>query len=221
MKLFSALTLVLISLYGCQNNTITSKSTDSIGIENSSDTIQNSQKIPTVSNRDSTEANLVSKQILVLTSNAVQLVDEQTGSSREISFGVGLEQMIEMVSKVLDMKPSNVGINQECGAGPLQMASWENGLTLVFQQSKSQKNWKFAGWYMGLSSKTSKTLTTMAGIGIGSTRADMESAYVIEVNKTTLGHEFFTSSGLYGIFEGSGKDAKISSLWSGVSCNFR
>lgn len=221
MKLFPALTLVAICLYSCQTKTNTLKNNDSILIDNLEDTVQSSQKIASASSRDSTRADLLSKQFLVLISNGIQIVNEQNGSSREISFGIDLNQMIEIVSKVLEMKPRSLGINQECGAGPLQMASWNNGLTLVFQQKNSQINWQFAGWYMGDSPGSAIKLTTMAGIGIGSSRAEMESAYVVEVNKTTLGHEFSTSSGLYGIFDGSGKDANITSLWSGVSCNFR
>lgn len=221
LKSFPALILVFISLYGCQNNTRTVQNTDSVSKEISSDNISDTGKTDIKNIPDSTKTSPGGKYLLVLTSNAIQLVDRQTGSSKEITFGIPLTQMIEITGNVLEMEPSSVVINQECGAGPLQMASWSNGLTLVFKQTKNQKEWKFAGWYMGKSPGTSKTLTTMAGIGIGSTRAEMESAYVIEVSKTTLGHEFSTSSGLYGIFDGSGKDAKISSLWSGVSCNFR
>ena len=221
LKSFPALTLVFISLYGCQNNTRTVQNTDSVSKEISGDNILDTGKTDIKNIPDSTNSSPGGKVLLVLTSNAIQLVDRQTGSSKEINFGIPLTQMVEITGNVLEMEPSSIGINQECGAGPLQMASWSNGLTLVFKQTKNQKEWKFAGWYMGKSPGTSKTLTTMAGIGIGSTRAEMESAYVIEVSKTTLGHEFSTSSGLYGIFDGSGKDARISSLWSGLSCNFR
>ena len=61
----------------------------------------------------------------------------------------------------------------------------------------------------------------MAGIGIGSTLQQMQSAYVIKLTKTSLGNEFSTSSRLYGIFDGPGKDAKITDMWSGLACIFR
>ena len=163
---------------------------------------------------------------LALTSNALQLVNTTTGSTIEIPFGKPIDQMIEITNTALQLKPSFVGINNECGAGPLKMASWSNGLTLVFQQTasdtaKSKTDWKFAGWYMGIGSDPAQKVSTMAGIGIGSTRTEMESAYVIAVSKTSLGYEFSTSSGLYGIFDGNENKSKISSLWSGISCNFR
>jgi len=163
---------------------------------------------------------------LVLTTNALQLAHRNTGSTIEIPFGKPIDQMIEITNNALQSKPTSIGINNECGAGPLKMATWSNGLTLVFQRKKaemanSETDWKFAGWYMGISSVNAQKVSTMAGINIGSTRAEMESAYVIDVSKTTLGYEFSTSSGLYGIFEGPEKGAKIISLWSGLSCNFR
>ena len=163
---------------------------------------------------------------LALTSNALQLVHMTTGSTIEIPFGKPIDQMIEITNIAIQLKPSFIGINRECGAGPLKMASWNNGLTLVFQQkvsdaAKLPTDWKFVGWYMGIGTNTAQKVSTMAGIGIGSTRAEMESAYVIAVSKTSLGYEFSTSSGLYGIFDGTEKDAKITSLWSGISCNFR
>lgn len=61
----------------------------------------------------------------------------------------------------------------------------------------------------------------MAGIGIGSTREEKESAYVITITKLSLGSEFATTSGLYGIFDGAGKNAKITDMWSGTTCVFR
>jgi len=163
----------------------------------------------------------INQQSLALTSNALQLVNQQSGSTNEINFGMPLEQMVEMLNKVLQNKVSSIQVNSECGAGPLKMASWSNGLIVVFQQKKANTEWQFAGWFLNAPSGRLKPLTTMAGIGIGSTRSKMESTYTIKVSKTSLGHEFSTSSGLYGILNGPGKNAKITNMWSGLSCNFR
>lgn len=122
--------------------------------------------------------------------------------------------MLKIVNSVLQSGVPEAGLNSECGNSPLKMASWDNGLTLVFQEA--QGDWRFVGWFMGVAPGNSEPLTTMAaGIGIGSTRAEMKSAYVIDVSKTSLGHEFSTSAGLYGIFSGSSDSARITSLWSG------
>ncbi len=81
--------------------------------------------------------------------------------------------------------------------------------------------WLFSGWFVTTTSDTSQKIMTMAGIGIGSTREAMEDAHVIKVFESTLGQEFSTSSGLYGLFDGASKNSKIIHMWSGLSCNFR
>jgi len=167
-----------------------------------------------------------SKQSLVLATDALQLVDQITGSSNELPLGTPENQLIEIINNTLQSKPISNVVNNECGAGPLKMVTWNNGLTVVFQENNTKStepkiDWLFQGWHVNAPKENVQNLTTMAGIGIGSTLAEMQSAYVIEVKKTSLGEEFSTASGLYGILDGSGKDAKITHLWSGVSCNFR
>lgn len=224
MKHFTLILLVSIILIGCQNKDKDSKQIPRT--KNTLDTVtiveKNTEKIP-----DSI-AIVESKSThgLILTSNALQIINKETGSTSEISFGKPFDQMIEIVNSTLQSKPKSIGINGECGAGPLKMATWNNGLTIIFQKKESESktpesNWQFEGWFVGSNSKNSKEISTMAGIGIGSTRAEMESAYVLSVSKTSLGYEFSTSSGLFGIFDGPNKQAKITNLWSGLSCNFR
>lgn len=224
MKHFTLLLLVSAILIGCQkkdNNSVpiptTNDPKDTITIieESNKKTMDSAATVETKSTHG-----------LILTSNALQVVNINTGSTSEIPFGKPLDEMIEIITNVLQSKPKTIGINSECGAGPLKMVSWNNGLTVVFQKKESESkssetNWLFVGWFVGSNSKNSKEISTMAGIGIGSTRAEMESAYVLSVSKTSLGYEFSTSSGLFGIFDGSNTEAKITSLWSGLSCNFR
>lgn len=185
--------------------------------------------VPTVasepSNIDTAHAESVegNPQMLALTSNALQLVDSGSGSTREIAFGMRFDQLVEVVTKVLESAPTSIAVNTECGAGPLKMASWPNGLTLVFAERKhGDSSWLFAGWFVGKPTKvSSRKMTTMAGIGIGSTVQDLKSAYVATVTKTTLGQEFSVDSGFYGLLSGTGKNAVIEVMWSGTSCNFR
>jgi hypothetical protein len=170
--------------------------------------------------------NQVSNQSLALTSNALQLVNKQTGSTREIAFGMPIDELTDIVNNVLQSKYSNIGINTECGAGPLKIVSWTNGLALVFKEKKLKPgepatDWLFEGWYATAAKGPAAAPATMAGIGVGSTRAAMEDAYTIKVSKTSLGQEFSTNGGLFGLFDGAGKTARITHLWSGTSCNFR
>ena len=157
---------------------------------------------------------------LALSANAIQIINQANGSAKELGFERPFEQTIETVEKVLKLKPIVI-LNSECGAGPLKIASWSNGLSLIFRK-KQHDGWLFAGWAANQAKNPELKLTTMAGIGVGSTRKDMEGAYVIKVTKTSLGYEFHTNANnLFGIFDGANEKAKITHLWSGVSCNFR
>ena len=224
MKYFTILLLLSDILIGCKNRDNNSSLSPVTNDTQTTVTIvkESKEKIP--DNAATVETK--STHGLILTSNALQVVNKNTGSTSEIPFGKPLDQMIEVVNNVLQSKPKSMGVNSECGAGPLNMATWNNGLTIVFvkKESKSktaETEWYFAGWFLSGNSANIPKIATMAGISIGSTRAEMESAYVIKVSKTSLGHEFSTSSGLFGIFDGPDKQAKITNLWSGVSCNFR
>lgn len=156
---------------------------------------------------------------LALSEGAIQVVNANNGSTSQITFGMPFEQVITAVKKILNSNPS-ININKECGAGPLKFAMWDNGLNLLFQEKNGE--WLFAGWAANQIQKQNSKLTTMVGIGVGSTRREMESAYKITVSETTLGDEFSAKNGnLFGLFDGPSKDAKIINLWSGLSCNFR
>ncbi|ERM81866.1 hypothetical protein P872_06935 [Rhodonellum psychrophilum GCM71 = DSM 17998] len=217
MKSFTLLFFLFILLIGCQRKDERSDNSDLD--KTSKDTLNSTEKPNILPDSALKPAN--EKPILALTSNALQLVILLTGSTREISFGMPLDQMVALMDQVLELEVSNVGLNGECGAGPLTMATLSNGLTLVFQEDKTKNEWVFEGWYLGEVANSKATLTTIAGIGIGSTRAEMEDVTIIEVFESSLGQEFSTESGLYGVFSGTGKDAKITDLWSGISCIFR
>ncbi len=196
-----------------------------IRCESSEKKIENSSQQSEIQ-KDVSQKDENNKQSLVLASDALQLVHQISGSSNELPFGTPETQLIEIINNTLESEAASIILNAECGAGPLKMVAWSNGLTLVFQENNTKSaepktDWLFEGWTIDGTKEGAKKLTTMAGIGIGSTLEEMESAYVIEVKKTSFGEEFSTASGLYGILDGTGKDAKIIHLWSGVSCNFR
>jgi len=205
--LFFCLFFLLIS---CRNTTS----------ENNSIVVDKDSIVSTESDLETTSQDVATKPILALTSNALQLVNKETGSTRELPFSMSEKQILEMITGIIGKSPDAIQINEECGAGPLKMASWNNGLTIVFQEEQ-ESQWIFAGWFAEAPSNSAQKITTMAGIGIGSTRAAMEDAYVVEVFESTLGQEFSTSSGLFGLFDGTSENAKITHMWSGVSCNFR
>jgi hypothetical protein len=151
--------------------------------------------------------------VLALDSGGLRVVNSTTGATRSLTFGMKEADALTIVTK-LRGKPKSSGVNSECGAGPLGFAQWNDGLTMQFQ------NGRFVGWDLGDRNPESKRLTTLAGIGIGSTRTALTAAYSTTVSQTSLGTEF-TAGKLSGLLSGSQKTAKVTSLWSGITCSFR
>ena len=131
------------------------------------------------------------------------------GAARPLAFGTTQADLLLSLEGVRGEAAE--GTNQSCGAGPVHFAKWKDGLSLVFQKGR------FVGW--GLNGRSKGQITTVDGIGIGTTRAQLDDAIGprLEVRQTSLGTEF--SAGQYhGLFDGTGAKARITDLWAGVSC---
>jgi hypothetical protein len=132
------------------------------------------------------------------------------GSARALPFGLSQEMVLTAVSTLLDAPTPEVTTNSECGAGPTQFAEYPNGLQLAFQ------NGEFAGWYLDEAG-----LTTADGVGVGTSRADLQSARAVEmIPDSTLGTEF-SSGDLGGFLSSDAPDATVESLYAGLTCFFR
>lgn len=216
---FSIIFFAAIAI-GCQNNAIDKT------VVQPEDTTLNELK---VENQLDTTFEIVSSgnnKLLALSTNALMLVDKTTGSTNELLFGMEMGQLIEIINATLQSKVSNTQVNTECGAGPLNFAVWNNGLTIPFQENKKKstgnnKHWEFAGWFISNDSINAPAVKTMSNIGVGSTKSELEKAYVVSYKKTSIGYEFSTSAGLYGLLSGNDNNAVIKAMWSGVSCIFR
>lgn len=208
---------LLIPLLSCQGKTNIAATHEANAIVEATDTTRHTP----VQSDTTLPAYSLEGHVLALTSEGLQLVHEETGKTTDLPYGMPEEELLPIVNTVLEMNTEGVELNSECGAGPLRIATWKNGLGVLFQMSEAGDEWQFVGWSVDNRSPDASNLTTMSGIGIGSTRVAMEEVYVVEVSKSSLGYEFTTPSELYGIFDGSGKNAKITNMWSGVSCNFR
>lgn len=164
--------------------------------------------------------------IVSLDGEGLRLVDPKSGATRPLGFGVS-EAQLKLVSERLK-GPAEVGRAEECGAGPLAFLRWDDGLTLYSLDGL------FAGWSLdetgapgavpakagAKGAKAPAKLTTISGIGIGSTRAQLLDVYDAKIEQTTLGTEF-NAAGLSGILDGTGAKARVTNLWSGVNCVFR
>lgn len=146
-----------------------------------------------------------STRVVALDPEGLRLVDRDSGSTAPVAFGQPAEQVLATVSAAHGGPPTERGTNPECGAGPLDFAAWDDGLTLWFQ------NGAFVGW-----AANRQGPTLMSGVGVGSSRADLEGAHAITVQQSTLGTEF-----TFGDVSGLLENGRVSNLWAGVSCNFR
>lgn len=132
---------------------------------------------------------------------------QPSGSARPIPFGRSESEVLASLERVHG--PAVKGTNQDCGAGPVQVATWADGLSLLFQDGR------FVGW--GLGRRADGKIGTAAGIGPGSTRAELDAAYSITVSQTSLGSEF-SAGGLQGILDGASPRSRITDMWAGVNC---
>lgn len=130
------------------------------------------------------------------------------GSARPLAFGAPEADVLASLERVRG--PAGKGVNEDCGAGPVQYANWPDGLSLDFQDGV------FAGW--GLDPRASGALATANGVGPGSTRSALTEAFgSVSFQDTSLGTEF-SAGGLFGLLDGTGPEAKVTHMWAGVSC---
>ncbi|MDF1502963.1 hypothetical protein [Roseisolibacter sp. H3M3-2] len=143
----------------------------------------------------------------------VRLIDT-AGAARPLAFGAPAAQAVDDVTAAVGA-PLRREENQDCGAGRLDVVTFAGGLQLLVQGGK------FVGWStaapLEVAPAPGTMPRTMAGIGVGSTRAALESVYAATVDSTTLGVEF-EAGGLQGVFDSPAADAPIVAMWAGAAC---
>ncbi len=150
------------------------------------------------------------KPVLAVEEEGLRLFDAASGSARPIAFGMPTEQVVAALEAVRGK--AERGTHSECGAGTLDFANWKDGLSLLFQEGR------FVGW--AADDRGGGAVTTISNVGPGSTRRELEAAYQIQIDETSLGTEFM-AGGITGVLDGQGPDARITNMWAGVNCVFR
>ncbi len=121
--------------------------------------------------------------------------------SRTIPFGTEAGVVLRVAEAATQTLPQR-SRNADCGEGPLDVASYPR-IRLYFQDGR------FVGW-----AARGRGLSTMGGVGIGTTQAEVESVIVAPVADTSLGREF-ESGGLSGLYDAKGV---VTALWAGSTC---
>ncbi|MEM9219455.1 MAG: hypothetical protein AAGD25_34615 [Cyanobacteria bacterium P01_F01_bin.150] len=162
---------------------------------------------------DETEVQDASTVMVALTTEGLQTVDAQTGSTVDMAFDtVDQAIIVSTVSSALG-DPTETIDTSECPAGPLQITTWTNGLSI------NTLDKTFVGWSINPNAG-SEDLTTIAGVGIGTSVKDLQDAYDVEILDSTLGTEFYVGQ-MSGLLSSEQPDGEITDLWAGANCIFR
>ncbi|MEM9809257.1 MAG: hypothetical protein AAF959_28730 [Cyanobacteria bacterium P01_D01_bin.56] len=176
--------------------------------------VDNPDTIPTeIDDPDAVPEDGITGIVLALSGEGVLIVDQQSGNSQNIPFDTDLATAETAISTSLGT-PTDTAQNDECGAGPMTFVTWSNGFTINVIEDK------FVGWTVRPNTE-SANLTTLDGIGLGSTLTEMEENYDVGVIESSLGTEFNASNLLFGLLDANESDGIVTDLWSGVACNFR
>ena len=149
---------------------------------------------------------------LALTGEGLFLVDPETGSTTLLPFGMDMDTVQEAITPLLGA-PEAISTNVECPGNPFSSATWADGLAL------NADGETFVGWSVR-PDEGSEQFTTLAGVGVGSSREDLESVYTATVFESTLGTEF-TAGQLAGLLSDATPEAEITNFWAGTVCVFR
>ena len=87
---------------------------------------------------------------------------------------------------------------------------WADGLVVYARDGA------FIGWTVRPGSPAT-ALTTPAGIGIGSTAAELQAAYGVAAETTSLGEEFALGR-LSGVLDAAGEGGRVVAVWGGDGC---
>ena len=198
--------IVLLTLGACRTETETGGGTADSTTANSEVTTNSEDGI-------AESDTLETADVIALDPEGLRLVDPSSGSTRVLAFGREEDDVIEIVTS-LQKGPAERGANSECGGGPLTFASWTDGLSLNFSDGR------FSGWSVDVREGGAEQHTTLTGIGVGSTRAELEESYDVYVEETSIGNEF-SAGELQGVLDGLGSNAVVTHMWSGTTCIFR
>lgn len=153
--------------------------------------------------------------LLILEPDGVGLL--QGTSVRHLTFGAPMGTVSTALSATLD--PLSRSSQAACGQGARIQLSGQ-GFSALFDGAQ------FVGWVD--TGRTKKKLTTMNGVGVGTTLATLQSrSPSVEVTEGSLGPEWTMPAGesdlpsLGGLLDGTAPTSEITAIYAGETCFFR
>lgn len=126
-----------------------------------------------------------------------------------IEFGKPKDEVLAALTAIRG-QPTATGRNEDCPSGPVDYASF-GPLDVHFEDNR------FAGWV--LDGQASPRIENEWGYAIGMQRSELGAGDrdAPKFEKTSLGTEF-SAEGIGGIMDGDGPNARVATLFSGVTC---
>lgn len=145
---------------------------------------------------------------LRLEPDGLSFVVTEGGDTRLARFGTERARIVDAAGATLGAA-LNSARRGDCPDGPLEAVLFPAGMTLFFGDGQ------FVGWNLV---EPGGHIATGMGIGIGSTRGELERTYAFRMrNDSSLGHEF-KAGRLHGLLTGTGEEAKVTRIWAGKAC---
>jgi hypothetical protein len=168
--------------------------------------------LPPDTSAEAARDSLPGAPVLSIDGEGLRLVDPTTGRTTPLPFGAPEARVLEALARSAQALRTGEGETRPCAAAGVQARTWSDGFAAVFRAGA------FVGWE--LDQRSDGTITTLSGVGVGSTREHLEWSYVPHVRREVNGSTF-TAGALHGTFEGDGSSARIGSLWAGTTCEPR
>ena len=161
-----------------------------------------------VAKSSETPAPAATKSTLVLADDGLSIVEVTSGKASLIKFGIPRASAELAIGNVQGAQREK-GSSAECGAGTIDYTRYKDGLQLTFQDDK------FVGWAINAAASPRRTAE---GIGVGSTRQALNTAYPdITVEEDSLGL-LFGGGGITGLLDIEGIDGVVTGIWAGTVC---
>lgn len=135
------------------------------------------------------------------------LASADATASATLPFGTAFHDSLRTLTTVMGHDFS-VYLPEDCPAGPVVVVSFTRQIDLIYQEDR------LAGWML----RPGSTLTTQAGVGLGTPLAGLGSFATLEVMESSLGWEFQAGE-VFGLL--SEREGIVEHLWSGTVCIFR